>query len=75
MTKDFFSWIRGDIYMAVVKTGSTSPVLDLFKRSKEVGHLSLCKINMHEIAGELSRYHKKEGNLSSQPGDNQGKLP
>ncbi|MGV8122218.1 MAG: DUF3352 domain-containing protein [Candidatus Xenobiia bacterium LiM19] len=62
MTKDFLSWIRGDIYMAVVKTGSTSPVLDLFKRSKEVGHLTLCKINMHEISGELGRYHKKEGN-------------
>lgn len=61
MTKDFLSWIRGDIHMAVVKTGSTSPVMDLFIRSRDVGHLTLCKINMHEIAGELGRYHKKEG--------------
>ncbi|GEM_PF-2809294 len=61
LTKDFFSWIRGDIYMAIVKTGNTSPILDLFKRSREVGNLTLCKITMHEIAGELSRYHKKEG--------------
>jgi len=60
LTKDFFSWVRGDIYMAIVKTGNSSPLLDLLKKSKDAGHLTMCKINMHEMAGELEKYHKHE---------------
>lgn len=57
VTRDFFSWQKGSIYLGFVRTGSESPVGEMLTHSRNVGALTICKINLYEIAGRLDEYY------------------